>query len=72
MAEDLNPITGYFSASNHLSLLACVFFIPLPVLIVATSIVASNFDEARLAGSKLIVAFNPPNSPEGSPRLNLT
>src|ERR1700759_2032903 len=63
-------MVGYFSASNHFSLFACVFFIPFPVLIVETSMVASNFDVARLLGSKLIVAFNPPKVPDGSPPEN--
>src|SRR5579863_10088270 len=54
-AVEVKLMVGYFVASNHFSLLAWVFFMPLPVLIVDTSTETSNFEVARLAGSKLAV-----------------
>src|SRR5580704_8720430 len=70
MEEEVNLMVGYFSASNHLSLLAWVFFIPLPVLMLATSMLASNLEDARSLGSKLMVPLSPLNSPDGSPPSN--
>src|SRR5450432_316568 len=72
IAEDVNWMVGYLSASNHFSLFAWVFFIPLPVFIVATSRVASNVDVVRSFGSKFMVPFKPPNWPAGSPPSNFT
>ena len=51
IAEEVKLMVGYFSTSNQLALLACVFFIPLPVLMEATSMVTSNLEVARFFSS---------------------
>lgn len=65
-AEEVKRMVGYFSASNHFALLACLFFMPLPVLIEATSMATSNIEASRLSSSKVMSPSILVNTPDGS------
>lgn len=70
-ALDLNTILGWFLASNHFLLFACLFLMPFPVLMEFTSMLIWQFDEVRSCSLKFIVASTFLNIPSASVPENL-